>query len=219
MTGTTETHAPPGRAPSGLIATYHLEQDRTASPGLPEGVWRDQFVDLIIQAYRADLRPADQAVLRDLLLHPVTPHRLARDDLQNADTGFETPAPDRTVTAAPGDGAPFGPISRDFEPNLLDAKRPLDLTVANNRSVPAIDQIPVPSDLIGTVGAVLASGGPDVDPQDFDILRQALQLTGLDAALGSTAWQETSGGPSFAFFAPIDQAFLDLARGFGYAGS
>ena len=69
MTGTTETHAPPGRAPSGLIATYHLEQERTASPGLPDGVWRDQFVDLIIQAYRADLRPADQAVLRFYAQH------------------------------------------------------------------------------------------------------------------------------------------------------
>ncbi|KQM82355.1 hypothetical protein ASE68_02880 [Agromyces sp. Leaf222] len=53
--------------------------------------------------------------------------------------------------------------------------------------------------------AVAASGGgaPDDNPQDYDILVQALVATGLDATLADTSTK-------FTVFAPNDRAFLRL---------
>ena len=55
--------------------------------------------------------------------------------------------------------------------------------------------------------AVAASGGgtPDKNPWDYDLLVQAVQATGLDAALADRS-------TSYTVFAPNDRAFLRLVR-------
>ena len=73
MTGKTQSQSPPGGTPDGLLAANQLSKLTQASPGLPEGVWRDQFVEIIIEALRSDLRPADQSVLRFYVQH-TRPH-------------------------------------------------------------------------------------------------------------------------------------------------
>ena len=64
MTGRISPNTPPGSIPEGALAARALANTGPASPGLPEGVWRDAFLELIIAAHRADLRAADQCVLR-----------------------------------------------------------------------------------------------------------------------------------------------------------
>ena len=69
MTGTTPTQSPPGTVPGGFLAADFAIGDDRASPGLPEGIWRDGFIETLIVAYRAELRPADQAALRFYAQH------------------------------------------------------------------------------------------------------------------------------------------------------
>lgn len=69
MRARSESHAPPDPSPAELM-THPLSAMRDPrSPGLPEGVWRDQFLEIIIEAHRRALRPADQAVLRFYAQH------------------------------------------------------------------------------------------------------------------------------------------------------
>lgn len=64
MTGHHCEPAPIAQVQSHVSAAIHLNDDSIPSPGLPEGIWRDQYLELIITVHRRDLTPADERVLR-----------------------------------------------------------------------------------------------------------------------------------------------------------
>lgn len=65
MTGLSSNQSSPGNVPSGALTGVQLAEDvKAASPGLPDGIWRDAFLEIMIEAHRRDMRASDQCVLR-----------------------------------------------------------------------------------------------------------------------------------------------------------
>ncbi|MBM1220453.1 fasciclin domain-containing protein [Ponticoccus sp. SC2-23] len=107
------------------------------------------------------------------------------------------------------------PTLGDAEPDLLDPSLIATDVDATNGVVHVIDRVLLPGDLPGndapTFADVIAGDGFDDNSGDFDILRTAAEVAGLDAVLADPSVDLT-------VFAPTDAAFIALAETLGFAG-
>jgi uncharacterized surface protein with fasciclin (FAS1) repeats len=154
---------------------------------------------------------ADPGLLDDVLLYHVAPD--ARTVYQLRRSGkIETLLEGATVKVV------FNRVI-DGDRDDRDARivRPKNLRVANgiiqtvNRVLRPIDlEPPAPETVVDVVLDVSGTSGTDRNPFDYDLLRDALAATGLDAALAAA--------DDVNVFAPNDGAFIALARDLGYRG-
>ena len=117
----------------------------------------------------------------------------------------------------------------DNEPDLTDPSFINDLAdvQAANGTIQGIDRVLIPLDIPGnessnpvepttdsTIAGVVSQSGEGFDDnsQDFDILREAVQVAGLGDALNDP-------NADLTVFAPTDAAFVNLAQDFGYEGN
>jgi uncharacterized surface protein with fasciclin (FAS1) repeats len=154
-------------------------------------------------------------LLRDILLYHVVPDALARAEIA-ASTTLPTLLEGATLR-------PFGSTIGDGDPDARDASL-VRLTIqASNGTIQAIDEVLLPIDVPGnsdglpplpSIAEIVARSGEGFDGnrQDFDLLRAALEATGLTGALDDEA-------AALTLFAPTDAAFVQLARTLGYEGS
>jgi uncharacterized surface protein with fasciclin (FAS1) repeats len=154
-------------------------------------------------------------LLGDILRYHVLGEGLDRAEILGA-VELTTLLPGATIR-------PFGKALEDNDPSAPDPRLIGHAEPAANGSLQAIDQVLLPIDVPGNgpdpaprptiAGLVAASGdGFDADGADFDLLRAALDATGLTAALDDPAARLT-------VLAPTDDAFLGLARALGYGGT
>ena len=104
--------------------------------------------------------------------------------------------------------APDGTTLVDNEPDLEDPDVVIPDIEASNGVIHAIDRVLIPLDIPGnepSIAELVASS------DDFDILLKAVQAAGLDGALADPAADLT-------VFAPTDEAFVKLAKDFGFTG-
>ena len=124
-----------------------------------------------------------------------------------------------TVATLQGESIDAGelPTLGDKEPDLIDPSLVATDIAADNGVVHVIDRVLLPVDLLGndapTIGEIVDSSGTGFDDNgaDFDLLREALAATGLDAVLGDASADLTA-------FAPTDAAFVGLSQTLGYDG-
>ena len=155
----------------------------------------------------------DPGLLDDVLLYHVAPEARTVAELQ-ADGTVDTLL-GSSVTV---DGSEVIDADPDVEnPEFIDGATDLE---AVNGKIQAIDRVLLPLDLDEAVAqpsivdlVVLTSGedGFDDNAGDFDLLREALEATGL---LGVVADREAD----FTVFAPTDAAFAALAIDLGFDG-
>ncbi|MEL7028964.1 MAG: fasciclin domain-containing protein, partial [Pseudomonadota bacterium] len=155
----------------------------------------------------------EPGLLDDVLLYHVAPEGRRLEELQ-ADGEIET-ANGETVTVS-------GDQVIDNEPDLDNPEfiaGATDIEAANG-VVQAIDRVLLPLDLEEAVAdpvitdvvvSVSGEDGFDDNAGDFDLLREALEATGLDAVVSDP-------DADFTVFAPTDGAFADLAVTLGYDG-
>lgn len=153
-------------------------------------------------------------LLRDILEYHVAGERLSRDQADAA-------GPIATLNGATIEVA--GNRIVDADPDLRDARFVAggsDILAANG-AVQVIDRVLLPIDLDtagnavgGSIADQIARSGTGFDSNrnDFDMLKAALEVTGLTAALDDPAANVT-------LFAPTDGAFITLARNLGYGGT
>ena len=151
-------------------------------------------------------------LLTNILLYHVSPGEKSAEDIA-------------ALTAVPTllEGATFGSEGTelvDNEPDVANPNIAVPDVAASNGTIQVIDRVLLPIDIPGNepadptlTGIVAASGGVfDNDGSDFDLLFNALQVAGLDAALDDP-------DAEFTVFAPNDDAFVDLAQLLGFKGS
>jgi uncharacterized surface protein with fasciclin (FAS1) repeats len=147
-------------------------------------------------------------LLTDILLYHVSEGARTREALVDA-------ASVATLNGTPVIPSEAGII--DADPDAANAGFVDGLTDlrASNGLVQVVDSVLLPVDLedpapTGTIADLVAASGDGLDdnPGDFDVLLAALQTAGLVGALSDPA-------DSFTVAAPTDQAFIELARGFG----
>lgn len=165
-----------------------------------------------IAAALTDLAEDDNPIplLTDILLYHVTPEE---DDL----SGFNAEGPVDTLL----DGAMFevtGGTVVDGDPDFQNADVVAADVEAGAGTVQVVDQVLLPLDTPAEsgeptlLGLLEESGGSfDENPEDFDMLLTALQVTGLDAAVDDPEAELT-------VFAPQDGAFIAFAQDLGYEG-
>lgn len=165
-----------------------------------------------IAAALTDLAEDDNPIplLTDILLYHVTPEE---DDLAalNADGPVVTLLEDATFEVTGGSVV-------DGDPDYVNADVIAPDVAAGVGTVQVVDQVllpldaPVDSGDPTLLGLLEESGGSfDENPDDFDMLLTALQVTGLDAAVDDPDAELT-------VFVPPDSAFISLAQDLGYEG-
>lgn len=165
--------------------------------------------------------PADTAAVTQFLVDNVTPETLEAVLLYHVSPGTQTSTDivnAGSVHTLGGTITVDAPTLVDNEPDLIDPSLIFTDVPADNGIIHVIDRILIPIDLPGndapTIAGIVASSGAgfDENPGDFDMLLAALDAAGLVGALDDAHADLTA-------FAPIDQAFIDLANALGYAGS
>ena len=158
--------------------------------------------------------PDDPGLLDDVLLYHVAPDGRSVAQLQG-DATIGTLLTGASVTVDGNELIDADPDveNPEFVPGLTDIK-------AANGTIQAIDRVLLPLDLDEAVAqpsiadlVVETSGadGFDTNPDDFDLLREALEATDL---LGAVADR----GADLTVFAPTDAAFTELAITLGFTG-
>ena len=158
--------------------------------------------------------PDEPGLLDDVLLYHVAPDGRSVAQLQ-ADGTIGTLLSGASVTV---DGNELVDADPDVE-NPESVAGLTDIKTANG-TIQAIDRVLLPLDLEEAVAqpsiadlVVATSGadGFDTNPDDFDLLREALEATDL---LGAVADR----GADLTVFAPTDAAFTELAVTLGFTG-
>ena len=160
-----------------------------------------------VVAFIVGALPAE--TIRDVILYHVTPgSQLA------ADVAAATTLP---TLLGPTIGVDL-PTLVDNEPDLPDPSLAATDIVASNGVVHLIDRVLLPVDLPDNdaptlTGIVAASGGTfDNNPEDFDLLLNAVITAGLDGVLDDP-------NQDLTVFAPNDAAFIATAQALGFDGS
>ena len=185
-----------------------------------EGNDEGEALDTITNAL-SDLNNGDPVpLLEDILLYHVSPGAKDQDQLR-ADGEVNTLLEDATFTVQDDQLI-------DNEPDLTDPSFINDLAdvQASNGTIQGIDRVLIPLDIPGndssnpveatdsTIAGVVSQSGEGFDDnsQDFDILREAVEVAGLGDALNDP-------NADLTVFAPTDGAFVNLAQDFGYEGN
>lgn len=181
----------------------------------------DAFADLAVDlGFAGD--PADSAAVSAFLTGNVPAVALEGVLLYHLSAGTQTSGD--IAHAGSVDTLQGGTITADL-PTLVDAEPDvIDPTLvqtdipASNGVVHVVDKVLIPIDIPGndvpTITGIVASSGEGFDDNagDFDMLLAALTAADLTGALDDAHADLTA-------FAPIDQAFIDLANTLGYDGS
>lgn len=165
--------------------------------------------------------PADTAAVTQFLVDNVPAATLEAVLLYHVSAGSQSSTDIVTAGSVHTLGGTItvdAPTLVDNEPDLIDPSLIFTDVPADNGIIHVIDRVLIPVDLPGndapTIAGIVASSGAGFDNNagDFDMLLAALNAAELTGALDDAHADLTT-------FAPVDQAFINLANALGYAGS